>query len=123
MLGMKWPRLSSTATSSWTVLTSLLKVGKPSGTSLSFLENLEGIFGWSVASAGASFFFGLATVSDCCDPGPWAAANRNETPASINIAPKMTKAFKYFITPLEETIAKPVTFRRRIAFQPVQLLY
>src|SRR5579863_10782558 len=66
MLGMKLPLLSSTATSSCTVVTSLLKVGSPSGTSLSFLVNWEGIFCCSGggSSAGASFFLGLATVSE-----------------------------------------------------------
>src|SRR5580693_1992500 len=74
MFGMKWPLLSSTATSNCTAVTSLRKVGSPTGTSLSFLY-CEGILGSSVVSAGTSFFFGLATVSDGWDWGPcWAEA-------------------------------------------------
>src|SRR5258707_10889496 len=70
MLGMKCPLLSSTATSTVTLVTSLLKLG-PSGIDDSRLFNLDGILG-SSASAGApeSFFRGLATVSDDSLVGP-----------------------------------------------------
>src|ERR1700722_19266914 len=47
MLGMNLPLLSSTATSSSTVFTSLLKVGVSAGISFPFLLNLDGIFGSS----------------------------------------------------------------------------
>src|ERR1700678_1524725 len=51
MPGRKCPFLSRTATSNCTVVTSLWKVGAPSGMSgLSFLLNLEGIFVSSVES-------------------------------------------------------------------------
>src|SRR5579863_6869145 len=76
MLGMKCPLLSSTATSSCTVVTSLRKVGDPSGMSLPLVLNWEGILGCGGgasgtlgalvvvgASAGTSFFLGRAMVS------------------------------------------------------------
>src|SRR5208282_3004526 len=50
MFGMKWPLLSRTATSTWTVVTSLRKVGEPSGTSFPLVLNLEGILGSSGVS-------------------------------------------------------------------------
>src|SRR5271154_772074 len=91
--GRKCPLLSRTATSNWMVVTSLWKVGVPSGTSLSFLLNFDGIFGSSEESvegaglvesvelelvesedgAGASFFLGRATVSEESGVGPCCA--------------------------------------------------
>src|SRR5580704_4156001 len=65
ILGMKWPLLSSTETSTCTAVTSLWKVGRLVVASLSFLY-CDGMGGWSV-SAGVSagtVFFGLATVAD-----------------------------------------------------------
>ena len=58
---MNRPRLSSTATSRFTVVTSLRNVGVPAGRS-GFLPNSEGIFAGS-ACWSAPFFAGLATVS------------------------------------------------------------
>src|SRR6266853_4567742 len=112
ILGMKWPLLSSTATSSCTVLTSLRKVGKPStvSLSLSFL-NCEGIFGSSAASAGgASFFFGFATVSDDCEGGCCATASWKQIPASSDTSVKITAARRYFIRPIEGTISESDVF-------------
>src|SRR5258708_34936463 len=110
ILGMKWPLLSSTATSSCTVLTSLRKVGKPSTPilSLSFL-NCEGIFGSSASSLGASFFFGLATVSDDCDGG-CATASWKQNPASSDTTVKITAARRYFIKTIEGTITESDVF-------------
>src|ERR1700693_3209555 len=65
MLGMKLPLLSSTDTSTCTAVTSLWKVGRLVGTSLSFLY-WDGMGGWSVSvvvSAGAAGFFGFGTGS------------------------------------------------------------
>src|SRR5579883_275625 len=99
---MKLPLLSSTATSNCTVVTSLLKVGRPSGTSLSFFVNWDGILGSSVAScAGASFFFGFATVSDDDEPGPCAEANRGITPAKTHTSNDAIEILNAFIGDLE----------------------
>src|ERR1039457_2215552 len=114
ILGMKRPLLSSTATSTWTVFTSLLNVGSPSGVALSLVENLEGIFGWS-ASFGtsfplASFFLGLATVSEESGFGPcWAA--RYMAPATKDTAASMAVDFNAFIGSRSELYQK----RRRNA--------
>src|SRR5260370_19803810 len=111
IFGMKWPLLSSTATSSWTVLTSLRKVGKPStvSLSLSFL-NCEGIFGSSASSLGASFFFGLATVSDDCEVGCCATASWEQIPAISDTTVKIKAARRYFIRTIEGTIPESDVF-------------
>src|SRR5260370_522393 len=120
ILGMKWPLLSSTATSSCTVLTSLWKVGKSTvSLSLSFL-NCEGIFGSSASSLGASFFFGFATVSDDC-VGGCPTATWKQSPASSDTTVKITAARRYFIRPIEELYQK-VTYSRPGAF-PATFLY
>src|SRR5271165_962198 len=73
MLGIKWPWLSSTATSTFTTLTSLLKLGTFSGISgCAFLLSFDGMG----ASAGSSVVFrGLATVWSTSLVGPdWSCA-------------------------------------------------
>src|SRR6266436_4118942 len=89
MLGMKWPLLSSTATSTLTTLVSTLKLGASGGRSALFLLlNLEGILGWSESGALASFLRGLATVSPTSFLGPssWAGETL-ETAASTTTKP------------------------------------
>src|ERR1700682_1502028 len=83
ILGMKRPLLSRTATSTCTVVASLLKVGSPSGKSPFFLLNLDGILGSSGASGvevATSFLRGLATVFEDWDFGP--SCPTRSTPAS-----------------------------------------
>ena len=74
---MKWPRLSSTATSTVTATTSLLKLGTPSGSGCCLLlSNRDGILGPSgvVSAAFSPFCRGLATVSLPSLLGPCCAA-------------------------------------------------
>src|SRR6266436_1936095 len=76
ILGMKLPRLSTTATSTLTERTSAVKVGTPAGSSPAFfLGNCEGILGWSGSGTGAAFpdFFGRVTVSLPRELGPCCA--------------------------------------------------
>src|SRR5258708_24400726 len=77
MFGMKWPVLSSTATSTLMVSASLWKLGAWGRDS--FLLNLDGIFGSCVSgsAAGASFLLrGLATVSPESFFGPSCAMTK-----------------------------------------------
>src|SRR5437867_12295848 len=62
MLGMKLPRLSSTATSTLTRLVSVWNVGKSFGIG-AFLVGRDG-------GGGSDFFLGLATVSPASRLGP-----------------------------------------------------
>src|SRR5579863_2684732 len=62
MPGRKCPLLSRTATSSSTVLVSLVKVGLSAGSSLFFLLNLDGIFGSSLESSGGAVLLGGAAA-------------------------------------------------------------
>src|SRR5439155_6680975 len=109
ILGMKWPLLSSTATSTVTVLTSLRKVGTPSGSWVSFcLPNLEGIFSSfglaaggagasGAASAGAFLLRGFATVSEDSDVGPCWAARVATTPVGSPARARMARNFERFM--------------------------
>src|SRR6267143_1316152 len=98
ILGMKRPLLSRTATSTCTVVASLLKVGSPSGKSLSFLLNFDGILGSSGASgveAAGSFLRGLATVSEDCDFGP--SCPTRSVPVTRNATINSGKLLRCFI--------------------------
>src|SRR5690348_6869824 len=94
ILGMKWPLLSSTDTSTVTVTASALKVGTPSGSWLSFLLNLEGILGCSASLGWVSpFFLGRATVSLPELLGPWARENRATPSAHAETTARTRRVF------------------------------
>src|SRR5271165_941835 len=114
ILGINRPLLSSTDTSTCTVVTSLLKLGRVSGTSLSFLVNLLGIgacsgggaTGCAASASGAAFFRGLATVSEDCDDGPsWAISEI--TPPRTNATAKEPRLALTFMRLPEAFIGLP----------------
>src|SRR5260370_34020353 len=102
ILGMKRPLLSSTATSTCTVVASLLKVGNPSGKSLSFLLDFDGILGSSGASgveAAGSFLRGLATVPEDWDFGP---SCPTRSPPGARSAPVLKGFIRITVGPTSE---------------------